>query len=45
MVGERYRDLLSAADSIVRMKVAAENLVEKLDKIDDGLAVTRVNGE
>jgi len=31
MVGERYRDLLSAADSIVRMKNSSENLLERLE--------------
>ncbi|WAQ86199.1 hypothetical protein PtA15_6A831 [Puccinia triticina] len=31
MVGERYRDLLSAADSIVRMKISSENLLGSLD--------------
>ncbi|GAA5950551.1 hypothetical protein JCM21900_001227 [Sporobolomyces salmonicolor] len=34
MVGERYRDLLSAADSIVRMRCAAEKLVERLDHVE-----------
>ncbi|BGP06083.1 hypothetical protein JCM10049v2_001902 [Rhodotorula toruloides] len=33
MVGERYRDLLAAADSIVRMRSAAEKLVDKLDTV------------
>ncbi|PLW18839.1 hypothetical protein PCANC_06621 [Puccinia coronata f. sp. avenae] len=31
MVGERYRDLLSAADSIVRMKNSSQNLLERLN--------------
>jgi hypothetical protein len=34
MVGERYRDLLSAADSIVRMRGAAEKLVQRLDRVE-----------
>ncbi|TNY19813.1 Vps51/Vps67 domain-containing protein [Rhodotorula diobovata] len=38
MVGERYRDLLSAADSIVRMRGAADKLVDHLDAV--GQAVT-----
>ncbi|GAA5931170.1 hypothetical protein JCM3775_004953 [Rhodotorula graminis] len=33
MVGERYRDLLSAADSIVRMRGAADKLVGHLDSV------------
>ncbi|GAA5894110.1 hypothetical protein JCM8208_002350 [Rhodotorula glutinis] len=33
MVGERYRDLLSAADSIVRMRSAADKLVGHLDSV------------
>ncbi|GAA6016520.1 hypothetical protein JCM10207_002825 [Rhodosporidiobolus poonsookiae] len=37
MVGERYRDLLAAADSIVRMRSAAEKLVERLDDVDDAV--------
>lgn len=42
MVGERYRDLLSAADSIVRMRLSAEKLVEKLDRV--GAAVGGTGG-
>ncbi|GAA5996272.1 uncharacterized protein JCM10292_007502 [Rhodotorula paludigena] len=34
MVGERYRDLLAAADSIVRMRSAAEKLVDRLDSVE-----------
>lgn len=34
MVGERYRDLLSAADSIVRMRASAEKLVDRLDRVE-----------
>ena len=34
MVGERYRDLLSAADSIVRMRAASAKLVDGLDRVD-----------
>lgn len=37
MVGERYRDLLSAADSIVRMRTSAEKLVERLDRVESGV--------
>lgn len=37
MVGERYRDLLSAADSIVRMRGAAEKLVDCLERAETGL--------
>ncbi|GAA5987153.1 hypothetical protein JCM11641_002148 [Rhodosporidiobolus odoratus] len=37
MVGERYRDLLAAADSIVRMRAAAEKLVDRLDVVDDAV--------
>lgn len=37
MVGERYRDLLSAADSIVRMRGAAEKLVDCLEQAETGL--------
>ncbi len=33
MVGERYRDLLSAADSIVRMRSAAVKLVDRIDNV------------
>ena len=40
MVGERYRDLLSAADSIVRMRTAAEKLVERLDNVEAGVSIT-----
>lgn len=39
MVGERYRDLLSAADSIVRMRLAAEKLVDRLEKVEAGVTV------
>lgn len=39
MVGERYRDLLSAADSIVRMRSAAEKLVESLERVETGVSV------
>ncbi|KAK4053750.1 hypothetical protein OIV83_001406 [Microbotryomycetes sp. JL201] len=38
MVGERYRDLLSAADSIVRMKFASEKLVERLERIESAIS-------
>ncbi|GAA5978474.1 hypothetical protein JCM10908_004369 [Rhodotorula pacifica] len=37
MVGERYRDLLSAADSIVRMRNAADKLVDRLETAEDSL--------
>lgn len=37
MVGERYRDLLSAADSIVRMRSAAVKLVDRLDAVHQGV--------
>ncbi|GAA5868487.1 hypothetical protein JCM8547_006289 [Rhodosporidiobolus lusitaniae] len=37
MVGERYRDLLAAADSIVRMRSAAEKLVDSLDSVEDSI--------
>lgn len=37
MVGERYRDLLAAADSIVRMRTSAEKLVERLDRVESGV--------
>lgn len=37
MVGERYRDLLAAADSIVRMRTAADNLVERIETAETGL--------
>ncbi|GAA5888088.1 hypothetical protein JCM6882_000277 [Rhodosporidiobolus microsporus] len=37
MVGERYRDLLAAADSIVRMRSAAEKLVDRLDNVEDAV--------
>ena len=43
MVGERYRDLLSAADSIIRMQTASDALVKSLDKVVDG--VSSVEGE
>uniref|UniRef100_A0A0A1X9M4 Conserved oligomeric Golgi complex subunit 1 n=3 Tax=Zeugodacus cucurbitae TaxID=28588 RepID=A0A0A1X9M4_ZEUCU len=33
MVGERYRDLLQAADTIVAMKYTSERLVEQMDSI------------
>ncbi|SCV66971.1 BQ2448_5617 [Microbotryum intermedium] len=39
MVGERYRDLLSAADSIIRMRAAAEKLVDRFDKVETGISV------
>lgn len=39
MVGERYRDLLSAADSIVRMRSAAEKLVDRLERVEAGVTV------
>lgn len=45
MVGERYRDLLSAADSIVRMRTAAEKLVDRLDNVEAGVAITPELGE
>ncbi|BGO97744.1 Vps51/Vps67 domain-containing protein [Rhodotorula toruloides ATCC 204091] len=38
MVGERYRDLLAAADSIVRMRSAAEKLVDKLDTVQTAVS-------
>jgi hypothetical protein len=38
MVGERYRDLLAAADSIVRMRTAADNLVDRLESAEDSLS-------
>lgn len=38
MVGERYRDLLAAADSIVRMRSAAVKLVDKLDKVQTAVS-------
>ncbi|GEM09693.1 vps51/Vps67 domain-containing protein [Rhodotorula toruloides] len=38
MVGERYRDLLAAADSIVRMRSAAEKLVDKLDAVQTAVS-------
>lgn len=38
MVGERYRDLLSAADSIVRMRNAADKLVDRLESVQDSLS-------
>ncbi|BGP37947.1 hypothetical protein JCM10449v2_001874 [Rhodotorula kratochvilovae] len=46
MVGERYRDLLAAADSIVRMRSAAEKLVDRLDAVDQavGAAGAAVEG-
>ncbi|GAA5841984.1 hypothetical protein JCM11251_001436 [Rhodosporidiobolus azoricus] len=37
MVGERYRDLLAAADSIVRMRSAAEKLVDRVDEVEDAV--------
>ncbi|GAA6027025.1 hypothetical protein JCM8097_006050 [Rhodosporidiobolus ruineniae] len=37
MVGERYRDLLAAADSIVRMRSAADKLVDRLDSVEDAI--------
>jgi hypothetical protein len=46
MVGERYRDLLAAADSIVRMRSAAEKLVDRLDNVEDSIlgAGAAING-
>lgn len=41
MVGERYRDLLSAADSIVRMRSAADKLVERLERVEAGVSVAQ----
>lgn len=38
MVGERYRDLLSAADSIVRMRAAADMLVDHFDVVESVVA-------
>ncbi|GAA5862298.1 hypothetical protein JCM3774_004855 [Rhodotorula dairenensis] len=38
MVGERYRDLLSAADSIVRMRNAADKLVDRLESVQNSLS-------
>lgn len=38
MVGERYRDLLAAADSIVRMRTAADNLFDRLESAEDSLS-------
>ena len=35
MVGERYRDLLSTADSIVRMRKSSRSLLGKLDRARD----------
>ncbi|KAK4058927.1 hypothetical protein OIO90_000373 [Microbotryomycetes sp. JL221] len=40
MVGERYRDLLSAADSIVRMKTASEKLVDRLERIENAVTLS-----
>ncbi|GAA6026328.1 hypothetical protein JCM11491_004307, partial [Sporobolomyces phaffii] len=34
MVGERYRDLLAAADSIVRMRSAADKLLDRLEGVE-----------
>lgn len=39
MVGERYRDLLSAADSIVRMRAAAEKLVDRIERVEAGVNI------
>ncbi|KAM0753713.1 hypothetical protein T439DRAFT_322606 [Meredithblackwellia eburnea MCA 4105] len=44
MVGERYRDLLSAADSIVRMRHASDKLVDRLDRVEDLVANLRSVG-
>lgn len=43
MVGERYRDLLSAADSIIRMKVASDKMVDRLESVDHDLLVPDVD--
>ncbi|GAA5904941.1 uncharacterized protein JCM6883_004916 [Sporobolomyces salmoneus] len=37
MVGERYRDLLSAADSIVRMRGAADKLLDRLQGVEEAV--------
>ncbi|GAA5931882.1 COG1/VPS51 family protein [Sporobolomyces koalae] len=37
MVGERYRDLLAAADSIVRMRGAADKLLDRLDTVESAV--------
>jgi hypothetical protein len=38
MVGERYRDLIDAADSIAEMKNAAQNITETLQKMQIALS-------
>ncbi|KAL8293241.1 hypothetical protein RQP46_000935 [Phenoliferia psychrophenolica] len=45
MVGERYRDLLSAADSIVRMRAASSKLVDGLDRVDSVVSNLRAGGD
>ena len=45
MVGERYRDLLSAADSIVRMREASEKLVDGLTRVGNSVAITSARGQ
>ncbi|GAA5954522.1 hypothetical protein JCM3765_004484 [Sporobolomyces pararoseus] len=37
MVGERYRDLLAAADSIVRMRGAADKLLDRLEGVETAI--------
>lgn len=37
MVGERYRDLLAAADSIVRMRGAADKLLDRLEGVESAI--------
>lgn len=37
MVGERYRDLLAAADSIVRMRGAADKLLDRLEGVESAV--------
>lgn len=45
MVGERYRDLLSAADSIVRMSEAAEKLASGFDRVGKSVAIASSRSE
>jgi hypothetical protein len=45
MVGERYRDLLSAADSIIRMKAASEKLVDCLGTVESVIGSVCISGE
>jgi hypothetical protein len=44
MVGERYRDLLSAADSIVRMRSAADKLVDRIDNVHNKITSVHPDG-